>query len=300
MTINNLSKQLQTALLLTAMGLLPMACNESAMEQQSATNDTEAQTDWAQTSLSNGTRLSYTATTVVLTNTPSDGAKASAAGEFNYKEVQEVAIYIDREGKNYEEFSRVVDHTDKRNEYDPTRVAERVVRNGQVTAFNNGGKALFTLSTASSGAKGANPDYSMMVKPCSERKAIVMKQIADLARGHNPLGEAGAKGAGSISMEQLSENVVRLSQSFTDTRSGHDEQLTAVSYFNTLYGVPVLSETFNERGELVSRLTQLYKLVDDVPVLAYEENIFFTATHDGQTIENKTITNYENIELQKF
>lgn len=279
-----------------------MGCNENAIEQQTAPERTEQQAArWAQTTIKHGTRLSYTANKIMLAGTPTDGAKDAPDAALHYKEVQEVSIFIDTEGRNYEEFSRVVDHSGRRDEYDPTKVAERVVRNGQITAFNNGGKALYALHPEDNGAKGSEENYGMLLMPCHERSQLILKQLSDVSKqGGRLLNEAGAKSAGSLSVEQLSESVLKLTQPLTDTRSGQEQRFIAVSYINTKYGVPVLSETYSEAGELLSRLTQLYKLVDSVPVLAYEESIFYTPDQNGQPIENKTITHYENIEIQKF
>lgn len=301
MTTNTINKQLQTALMLSAMGLGLLGCQEQPTETYAANEQTEqANTCWAQTTIKHGTRLSYTTNKTMLSGISTDGAKGESSPTFSYNEKQEVAIFIDRDGRNYEEFSRVVDHTGKRNEYDPTRVAERVVRNGQVTAFNNGGKALFTLHSDDHGAKGSEANYNAMLLPCNERSQLMLKQIGTLTtQGSQSID--GSKSMGTATVEQVSENVLKLTQLFRDKQGQQPEQtFSSITYVNTKYGVPVLSEVYDEAGQLQSRTTQLYKMVDNVPVLAYEESIYYTPDLNGQPLENKTITHYENIQILKF
>ena len=110
MITNKIPKTLQTALLLTAMGLLPMACNESPMEQQSpAEQANDAQE--VKTSISAGTRLSYTATKVMVSSNMDNGAKNQSPNDALYKEVQQVDVFVDNEGKRCEEFSRLLEHS---------------------------------------------------------------------------------------------------------------------------------------------------------------------------------------------
>ena len=101
---------------------------------------------------------------------------------------------------------------------------------------------------------------------------------------------------------QKDTNVVKLTQVY-DQNNEIDETLagyTAVSYLNIKYGVSVISKLFDENGELVSKVTMLYKLIDDIPVVAYEEATSYSTDYAGEVIENKTITNYDNINIEYF
>lgn len=282
MTTNNLTKHLQTALMLTAMGLLSMACNESPMEQQSDS----AQADEVQevkTSIKTGTRLSYTATKVMVSNNMDNGAKNQTTNDALYKEVQQVDVFVDNEGKRCEEFSRMLDHSHKKPGYDPTLTTERITRNGQTSAFNAAGKLLYTTNLPNDGAKGGTePDYSELLMTCAQRSEglkMLVEQAQQLGNG--------------ISVEQLSENVAKLIVR-------NDDGATNITYLNLKYGVPVKSEAYDAQGVLTSSLLQLYKLVDDIPVLAYEETIGYSTNLDGERIEHKQITHFDNIELKKF
>ena len=282
MTTNNLTKHLQTALMLTAMGLLSMACNESPMEQQSDS----AQADEVQevkTSIKTGTRLSYTATKVMVSRNMDNGAKNQTTNDALYKEVQQVDVFVDQKGKRCEEFSRMLDHSHKKPGYDPTLATEHITRNGQTSAFNAAGKLLYTTSLPNDGAKdGTAPDYSELLMTCAQRSEglkLLIEQAQHLGHG--------------ISVEQLSENVAKLIVR-------NDDGATNITYLNLKYGVPVKSEAYDAQGVLTSSLLQLYKLVDDIPVLAYEETIGYSTNLDGERIEHKQITHFDNIEIKKF
>ena len=282
MTTNNLTKHLQTALMLTAMGLLSMACNESPMEQQSDS----AQADEVQevkTSIKTGTRLSYTATKVMVNNNMNNGAKNQSPNDALFKEVQQVDVFVDNEGKRCEEFSRMLEHSHKKKEFDPALATERITRNGQTSAFNAAGKLLYTTSRPNDGAKdGTAPDDSELLMTCAQRSEglkLLIEQAQHLGHG--------------ISVEQPSDNVAKLIVR-------NDDGATNITYLNLKYGVPVKSEAYDAQGVLTSSLLQLYKLVNDIPVLAYEETIGYSTNLDGERIEHKQITHFDNIEIKKF
>lgn len=282
MTTNNLTKHLQTALMLTAMGLLSMACNESPMEQQSDS----AQADEVQevkTSIKTGTRLSYTATKVMVSNNMDNGAKNQSPNDALFKEVQQVDVFVDNEGKRCEEFSRMLEHSHKKKGFDPALTTERITRNGQTSAFNAAGKLLYTTNRPNDGAKdGTAPDYSELLMTCAQRSEglrLLIEQAQHLGHG--------------ISVEQPSDNVAKLIVR-------NDDGATNITYLNLKYGVPVKSEAYDAQGVLTSSLLQLYKLVDDIPVLAYEETIGYSTNLDGERIEHKQIMHYDNIKLEKF
>lgn len=282
MTTNNLTKHLQTALMLTAMGLLSMACNESPMEQQSDS----AQADEVQevkTSIKTGTRLSYTATKVMVSNNMNNGAKNQSPNDALFKEVQQVDVFVDNEGKRCEEFSRMLEHSHSKKGFDPALTTERITRNGQTSAFNAAGKLLYTTNLPNDGAKGGTePDYSELLMTCAQRSEglrLLIEQAQHLGHG--------------ISVEQPSDNVAKLIVR-------NDDGATNITYLNLKYGVPVKSEAYDAQGVLTSSLLQLYKLVDDIPVLAYEETIGYSTNLDGERIEHKQIMHYDNIKLEKF
>lgn len=282
MITNKIPKTLQTALLLTAMGLLSMACNESPMEQQSAAEQANDAQE-VKTSISAGTHLSYTATKVMVSNNMDNGAKNQTTNDALYKEVQQVDVFVDQKGKRCEEFSRMLDHSHKKPGYAPALTTERITRNGQTSAFNAAGKLLYTTSRPNDGAKnGTAPDYSELLMTCAQRSEglkLLIEQAQHLGHG--------------ISVEQPSENVAKLIVR-------NDDGATNITYLNLKYGVPVKSEAYDAQGVLTSSLLQLYKLVDDIPVLAYEETIGYSTNLDGERIEHKQIMHYDNIELKKF
>ncbi|MBQ9471154.1 MAG: hypothetical protein IJU72_09430 [Bacteroidales bacterium] len=285
-TINRIPRTLQTALLLAALGLPPMACNESTMEQQTATELTDQQTDRAQTSIKHGSRLSYTTTKVMVSSNLNNGAKSQTASDALFKEVQQVDVFVDNEGKRCEEFSRLLEHSHKKPGYDPTLVAERTVRNGQTMGFNAAGRLLY--ATEPSGAKdglSSSPAEELLLTCAerSERIQLLLEQVRNAA-------------SSDIDMEQLSPNVVRITVRDADANG----PTTSVTYLNLKYGVPVKVEAYNSQGLLQNSLLQLYKLVDDVPVLAYEETVGYSTNIDGERVEHKAITHFDNIKLEKF
>ncbi len=101
---------------------------------------------------------------------------------------------------------------------------------------------------------------------------------------------------------QADTTVVKVTRVF-EQGNEEDEGLvgyTSVSYLNVQYGVSVISELYDPNGKLTSKTTMLYILIDDIPVVAYEEAISFSVTHLGETIEHRTITNYDNINITNF
>jgi uncharacterized protein YbaR (Trm112 family) len=101
---------------------------------------------------------------------------------------------------------------------------------------------------------------------------------------------------------QADSNVVKLTRVF-EKNNELDENIAnykAVSYLNLKYGVPVISELFDSKGNLVSKVTMLYRLVDEIPVLAYEEAISYTEDYNGEQVEEKTIIFFENINIKYF
>lgn len=52
--------------------------------------------------------------------------------------------------------------------------------------------------------------------------------------------------------------------------------------------------------KLVSKVTILYKKIDDIPVVASEEMKSYTTNSQGEVEEHTTIINYENINISNY
>lgn len=234
-----------------------------------------------------GIHLSYTQNETSISTSMSKGELKTIGGMSIQSENKEVNIFFDNKKENYSIKIKRLDGI-KRKDFVEPEWKEITRSNTSVTMHDEFGKLMFSNVTT----EKTEQDLSFMVTSFPERSKKMRKMLKS---GNSKLAQFTAE-------VQKDTNVVKLTQVY-DQNNEIDETLagyTAVSYLNIKYGVSVISKLFDENGELVSKVTMLYKLIDDIPVVAYEEAISYSTDYAGEVIENKTITNYDNINIEYF
>ncbi|NHB69264.1 hypothetical protein [Perlabentimonas gracilis] len=235
-----------------------------------------------------GIQLSYTQKETSFSTSVSKGERKNIGGVDIQSEDKEVNIFFDTKKENYSIKTKRLDgFKSKRKDFVEPEWKEIVTTNFDVSIYNELGESIFSdLKTEKS-----QQDLSYLVTPYPER-AKLMKEMLEM----------NSKTSSFAVEVQADSNVVKLTRVF-EKDNELDENIAnhkAVSYLNLKYGVPVISELFDSKGNLVSKVTMLYRLVDEIPVLAYEEAISYTVDYAGEVIEHKTITNYDNISINNF
>ena len=236
-----------------------------------------------------GTKLSYTVNeNSVSSGRTSKNIKLIGGRELN-TEKREVELLFDTDKKNCRIRTRRVDITNNHNgEYHAEPLWREIEEDYHSSvAYGNSGEVLYT------NIKGTkdNHDLSYLIMPYPERAEKfkeVLKSITETK--------------GNVVVEEFGSEVVKLSQVVEDVEleTGNTIFYTMISYINTTYGIPVISETYNAEGKLQNKLTLLYKMINDIPVVAYEESISYSVDYTGEEIEHKVVTSYENINLSTF
>jgi len=238
-----------------------------------------------------GVKLSYL---VKETSYSFDAGKSEPkmmAGKSINHEDKEVTIYFDSKRENYQITTRRLDkYKGKNKDFIESAWREKVETNSTTTRYGDGGEILSSLSSM----QKETEDLSYIVTPYPERSEKMKDMLATI---HD-----SSKSANIDVEEQNDTNVVKITKFFqNDEEFGKEmDGYTAISYINVKYGIPVVSELYDPKGNLTSKVTLLYKMIDNIPVVAYEEAKSFTKNSDGEIVEHTTITNYENIHLTNF
>ena len=273
--------RIKTCTLVTAVLLLAISsCKEEPFNQEPSETPPP---------FKSGIELSYTQKETSISSSVSKGELKSIGGMDVQSEDKEVNIFFDNKKENYLiKTIRLDGVKSKRKDFIEPEWKEVTNSNFSVTMHDQYGKLMFSnVKTEKS-----EQDLSFMVTSYPERS----KKMREM------LGQSNSKSNGLIIEVQKDTNVVKLTQVY-DQNNEIDENLagcTAVSYLNVKYGVPVISELFDKNGTLASKVTMLYKLIDNIPVVAYEEAICYSTDYTGEVIEHKTITNYENISIKNY
>ena len=235
-----------------------------------------------------GIELSFTQKETSFSTSVSKGERQSIGGADVQAEDKTVNIFFDADKKNYSIKTKRLDGFKSKSKDFVEPVWKEIVNtNFETSMYNEVGMVVFSDFKSEKSLQ----DLSYLVTPYPER-AEKMKEML----------EQNSK-TSQITVEiQADPNVVKLTRVF-EKGNEVDEGIanhTAVSYLNIKYGVPVISELYNDKGTLVSRVTMLYKLIDDIPVVAYEEAISYSVDYQGEVIEHKTITNYDNISINNY
>lgn len=237
----------------------------------------------------NGTTLSYTVKENSTSKGLSKGELKFIGGMTLNTEEREVIMYFDSKNEKYYIKTRRLDGIKSRTkDFVEPEWKEVVETNASTVTYNERGMMISSI------AKTVKQDQGLafLVTPYVERA----KMMKEMIKGIN------AKSGSYIVEVQTDTTVVKITQTF-EPGNEEDESLvgcTAVSYVNVRYGVPVISEMYNPNGKLTSKVTLLYKMVNDIPVVAYEESISYSVDHTGEVIENRTVTHYENINISNF
>jgi hypothetical protein len=236
-----------------------------------------------------GVKLSFLAKETYISTGVGKSEPKIMAGKTINNEEKEVSIYFDRKGKNYQIITKRLDK-DKRltkNIIEPEWREIVETNHGSIT-YSDNRKILFNLPNM----EKESQDLSYLVTPYPERS----KMMKEMLFGN------GSK-SDNITIEiQNDTTVVKISKVFEKGNEFGEEiaGYLAISYVNVNYGVPVVSELYDPSGNLTSKVIILYKMVNNIPVAAYEESISYTVDYEGEVVEHKAITNYENINIENF
>ncbi|MFO7827985.1 MAG: hypothetical protein R6V23_05150 [Bacteroidales bacterium] len=269
--------------------LVAVSCQKDIPEQTGNTEQTEKEV--TKKPFESGVELSY----LVKETSYSDDAgknepKIMAGKSINHEE-KEVNIYFDSKRENYQITTRRLNkYKEKDQDFIEPAWREKVETNYTTTRYGKGGEILSSLSSMQKDTE----DLSYIVTPYPERSEKMKEMLETI---HN-----GSKSVNIDIEVQNDTNVVKVSKYFqNDEEFGKEmDGYTAVSYINVKYGVPVVSELYDPAGNLTSKVSLLYKMIDKIPVVAYEEAKSFTINSDGEIVEHTTITNYENIHITNF
>ncbi len=234
-----------------------------------------------------GIQLSFTQNETSISASMSKGELKTIGGMSIQSENKEVNIFFDNKKENYSIKIKRLDGI-KRKDFIEPEWKEITRSNTSVTMHDEFGKLMFSNVTT----EKTEQDLSFMVTSFPERS----KKMREMLKPGN------SKSTQFTAEVQKDTNVVKLTQVY-DQNNEINETLagcTAVSYLNIKYGVPVISELFDKNGKLLSRVTMLYRLIEEIPVVAYEEAISYSVDYTGEVIEHKTITNYENISIKNY
>ncbi len=236
-----------------------------------------------------GVLLSYTENETTLSREKGKSDLKVMSGMSINSEMREVKIYFDTKGENYYfKTTRLDGSKSKRKDFVEPEWRTIEETNAGRTTYNDLGAIISSVSKTKHGGHG----LGYMVTPYAERAKKMKEMIQGLS----------AKTGGYLIETQADTTVVKVTRVF-EPGNEEDEGLvgyTSVSYLNVQYGVSVISELYDPNGKLTSKTTMLYKLIDDIPVVAYEEAISYSVNYLGETIEHRTITNYDNINITTF
>ena len=265
-----------------------ISCQKEIPEQ---TGDKEQTEEIAERPFKSGIMLSYLAQETSFSTGAGKNEPEIMAGKSINTEEKKVNIYFDSKRENYQITTLRLDSRKGQDEdFIEPEWREKVETNFSLTRYNDNGEV---LSSHSNHKKGPE-DLSYMVTPYPERSKMMKEMFLNINNGSK---------SSNIDIEiQNDTNVVKISKSYNnDIEFGKEMNgYTSVSYVNTKYGVPVVSELYDPSGNLTSKVTILYKMIDDIPVVVYEESISYTKDSNGETIEHKKITNYEDINITNF
>ncbi|MDD2197759.1 MAG: hypothetical protein PHE03_12045 [Bacteroidales bacterium] len=271
--------RIKTCTLVATMLLLAISsCKEDTFIQD--TNESTPQ-------FKSGIQLSFTQKETSMSTSMSKGELKIIGGVGVQSESKEVNIFFDNKKENYSMEIKRLDGV-KRKDFVEPEWKKITKSNFNVSIHDEYGNLMFSDVTT----EKTEQDLSFMVTSYLERS----KKMREM------LEQSNGKSNHFTAEVQKDTNVVKLTQVY-DQNNEIDENLagyTAVSYLNIKYGVSVISKLFDENGELVSKVTMLYRLIDDIPIVAYEEAISYSTDYTGEVIENKTITNYDNINIEYF
>jgi len=272
---------LKTVTFLLFVGVI--SCQEEISEQAQIENDS------ANMPFNTGTLLSYEIIETSFSTNRSKGAKYDVADENLYSERKEVSVYFDSKSENYQMITKTID-SDCNEEFTKSIVEETVETNYGTTGYNKKGEVIFTNANNQKGSSY----FSYLLTAYPERSKQMKEKLSKLTTDSK---------SGNTAIEYLhGGTVVKISKSlFNDNEYGKEMNgFTAVSYVNIDYGIPVVSELYNPKGDLTSKVTILYNMIDNIPVVAYDESISYVINTDGELIEHKTIKKYENINITNF
>lgn len=237
-----------------------------------------------------GTKLSYTVKESSISRQASKGGELTIGGLGLNTSLSEVEIYFDASKKNYQFRTRLINTNRAHFEnFSNPEIVEVVTTNSYSTFYDKNNRVISTIENTSK----RNNSFSHLVTPYQERTKHIKEMLVDIASSKS----------GDYAVEtQADTAVVKITKLLTgiDELDENTVGFTAVSYVNMTYGVPVLSELYDRDMRLVSKTIILYKLINNIPVAAYEEAISYTQNQDGEWIEHKTIHNYDNIKISNF
>lgn len=236
-----------------------------------------------------GKLLSFTVNETALSSEKGKSDLKVMSGMSINSEMREVKMYFDTNGENYYfKTTRLDCSKSKRKDFAEPEWRTIEETNAGRTTYNDLGAIISSVSKTKHGGQG----LGYMVTGYAERAKKMKEMIHGLS----------AKTGGYLIETQADTTVVKVTRVF-EQGNEEDEGLvgyTSVSYLNVQYGVSVISELYDPKGKLTSKTTMLYKLIDDIPVVAYEEAISYSVNYLGETIEHRTITNYDNINITNF
>lgn len=237
-----------------------------------------------------GVKLSYTTQETTMSTGLSKGNEITLGGLGLNVSKKRVEIFFDETRENYQIKTRLLETNKKTLENFSNSEISEIVETKNFSSFHDmHGRVISTISNNSK----QSYDLSFMLASFPERA----KEMRKLLR------ESRSSKSGGLNVEvQNDTSVVKISKVLVSDENFDEvvEGYTSVSYVNTFYGVPVVSELYDRNMQLVSKTTHLYRLIDNIPIVAYEEVVSFTKNQDDEWVEHRTITNYENIKISNF
>jgi hypothetical protein len=259
------------------------------LSASSCVKEPHEQTAIADNPFKTGTKLSYTVNETSFSKGMSKGDFKSVGGMDINTEKREVNMYFDKSTNMYFiKTIRLDGVKSKSKDFVEPEWKEIVETNSSTIMYNERGKMISTQTKTDK----LNQNLAFLVTPYTERASQMKEMLKDFS----------VKSKSLLVEVQSDTNVVKITRIF-EQGNEIDENIvgcTAISYLNVMYGVPVVSEFYDKSGKLTSKVTMLYAMINSIPIVAYEEAISYSVDYTGETIENKVITHYENINVTNF
>lgn len=235
-----------------------------------------------------GYKLSYVQREVSSTKGVGDSELIFVGGSNHQVAVNDVEIHFDANKKNYQISTTRRDTKDKTyKDFDEPSVKRTVRTNFETTFYDRSGR----ISSMIPNSGKEEDDYTFLLMTYPERSKLIQEKLYE-----------GNSKSGDFIVEVLNDRSVKVIREF-NLANEIDEDLqgcTAVSYINTFYGVPVISELYDKEMKLMGKVTILYQLIDEIPVVAYEEMKSYTTNSQGEIEEHTTIISYEDINISNY